>query len=64
MDKAALRRQLLKSLTNSKAWVLTGSNGLFAYPRGEEQSDQTIQTSMPGAAKVIVETLVRAILGL
>jgi hypothetical protein len=43
--------------------VLTGSNGLFAYPRGEEQSDQTIQESMAGAAKVIVETLVRAILG-
>jgi hypothetical protein len=47
MDKAALLGQLPKSLGNPKAWVLIGSNGLFAYSRGEEQSDQTIKERCP-----------------
>jgi hypothetical protein len=51
-------------LINPEAWVLTGTKGLYAYPRGEEESDETVKQSVSGAAKLIVETLVRTILGL
>jgi hypothetical protein len=64
MDKTSLLRQLPKKLINPEAWVLTGTKGLYAYPRGEEESDETVKQSVSGAAKLIVETLVRTILGL
>jgi hypothetical protein len=56
-------RQLPKSLSNPESWVLTGTNGLYAYPRGEEQSVETVKESIAGAAKLIVQALVRTILG-
>ena len=64
MDKTSVLRQLPKKLINPEAWVLTGTKGLYAYPRGEEESDETVKQSMSGAAKLIVETLLRTILGL
>ncbi|HEX5607135.1 MAG TPA: hypothetical protein VFY96_11500 [Candidatus Binatia bacterium] len=64
MDNATIARKLPEAMADPKAWVLTGTRGIYAYPRGEEESDQTVKQSTIGAAKLIVETLVRTILGL
>ena len=64
MDKPTIVRKLPEAMADPKAWVLTGTKGIYAYPRREEQRDETVKQSLAGAAKLIVETLVRAILGL
>ena len=64
MDKSAIVRALPAAMADPEKWVLTGTKGIYAYPRGEEPGDETIKQSLAGAAKLIVETLVRAILGL
>lgn len=63
MDKATIIRRLPEAMGDPKAWVLTGTKGIYAYPRGEEQSDETVKQSLAGAAKLIVEILLRTLLG-
>ena len=47
-----------------KAWVVTGTKGVFAYPRGAEDDDELAGKSMTGAAKLVLQSLARMILGI
>jgi len=49
---------------NPKAWVVTGTNGIYAYPRGEEEPDDSVQRSISAAAKIILQSLLRLVMGI
>lgn len=63
MDKEAIIGKLPAVYANPKSWVLTGTKGIFAYPRGAEEDDDPVGASLTGAAKLVLQTLVRMILG-
>ena len=47
---------------NPKSWIVTGTQGIFAYPRGEEPED-VVEKSISAAGKVILQSLLRLALG-
>ena len=48
-----------------KSWVLTGTKGIFAYPRGvEEDDDDLVDHSVKSTAKLVLQSLVRMMLGI
>lgn len=49
---------------NPKSWVVTGTEGMFVYPRGAVEEKQTMRETLSGAAKLILQTLVRLALGI
>lgn len=46
-----------------KSWVMTGTQGIFAYPRCAEEDDELPDQSIKGAVKLVLQTLARMILG-
>lgn len=48
---------------DSKSWIVTGTKGMFAYPAGEEESSPTFPATISGAAKLVLQTLVRMVSG-
>jgi Zn-finger nucleic acid-binding protein len=57
-------RKLPDACQDPKAWVVTGTNGMFAYPQGIEASQEPVAASAAGAFKFILQTLVRMALGI
>lgn len=57
-------RKLPEACQNPQSWVVTGTNGMFAYPRGLEASEEPVGASVGGAFKYILQTLVRMALGI
>jgi len=51
---------------NPKSWVVTGTKGIYAYPRGEEEDDSAdlVAKSFGSAAKLVLQSLLRMILGI
>jgi len=47
-----------------KSWVMTGTKGIFAYPRSAEEDDQLVGQSVKGTAKLVLQSLARMILGI
>ena len=47
-----------------KSWVVTGTKGIFAYPRGGEENDDLVGKSLADAARVVLQSLMRMILGI
>lgn len=64
MGETKLAGKLTEVMQDRNAWVVTGTKGMFAYPRGEEESDETIQNSVKNAAKVVLQTLARMLIGI
>jgi len=48
---------------NPKSWIVTGTKGIFAYPRGEEP-ENVVEKSVSAAGKVILQSLLRLALGI
>ena len=48
---------------NPKSWVVTGTQGIFAYPRGEQEPDDVVEKSISAVGKVILQSLLRLVLG-
>ena len=46
------------------SWIVTGTGGMFAYPQGEQESNDAVEKSASAAGKVIVQSLLRLILGI
>jgi hypothetical protein len=44
--------------------VVTGTNGIYAYPRGAEEPDDSVQRSIGAAAKIILQSLLRLVIGI
>lgn len=64
MGADAFVRKIPEVYQNPKAWVLTGTQGMFAFPRGAAEEKQTIKETLSGAGKLILQTLVRMVLGI
>lgn len=50
-------------IQDPKSWVVTGTEGMFAYPQGEEENVDTVGESLNDAAKLIVQALARMLVG-
>jgi|GEM_PF-765090 len=46
------------------SWVVTGTGGIFAYPQGEQESNEVVEKSASAAGKIILQSLLRLILGI
>jgi Zn-finger nucleic acid-binding protein len=49
---------------DTQSWVVTGTRGIFAYPRGREENHEVVQSSFANAAKLVLQSLARIILGI
>ena len=49
---------------DTKSWVVTGTQGMFAYPQGYDNEQQTIKDTLTNAAKLVLQALVRLVLGI
>ncbi len=50
---------------DSKSWVVTGTQGIYAYPRGAEEADDgSVEKSVRAAVKVILQYLLRLVIGI
>lgn len=63
MAETKLAGKLTEVMQDPNAWVVTGTKGMFAYPRGEEDSDETIQNSVKNATKLVLQALARMLIG-
>jgi hypothetical protein len=43
---------------------MSGTKGIFAYPRGAEEGDELLDQSVKGSAKLVLQSLARMILGI
>jgi Zn-finger nucleic acid-binding protein len=63
MGETELAGKLTELTQDPNSWVVTGTKGMFAYPRGEEEDNETLQNSMKNAAKLVLQTLARMLIG-
>lgn len=59
-DEERIRR-VVKIAPDPKAWVTTGTRGIFAYPRAESEGGDNVMT-LKGALALILEALLRLVL--
>jgi Zn-finger nucleic acid-binding protein len=64
MTGAKIPAKLPEVYADPKSWVVTGTKGIFAYPRRAESEEDAADGSIKGAAKLALQSLVRMILGL
>jgi Zn-finger nucleic acid-binding protein len=64
MSDAKMVAKLPEVYADPKSWVMTGTKGIFAYPRGAEEDDELVEKSVTGAAKLVLQSLARMILGI
>jgi Zn-finger nucleic acid-binding protein len=55
-------RKLAEAYHDPRAWVTTGTQGMFAYPQGAAAGDD-LKEAGKGAVRLILQTLLRLILG-
>ncbi len=63
LGSQALIKNLPSVYRNPKSWVVTGTQGIYAYPRGEQPPDDVVEKSLSAAGKVILQSLLRLVLG-
>jgi len=63
LGSEAFASQLSAVMQDPKSWVVTGTEGMFAYPQGEEENVETVGDSLKSAAKLIVQALARLLVG-
>ncbi|HYA27515.1 MAG TPA: zf-TFIIB domain-containing protein [Acidobacteriota bacterium] len=49
---------------NPKAWVVTGTKGIYACPRGEAEPEDVVRKSIGAVAKLIFQYLLRLVIGI
>jgi hypothetical protein len=64
MGAEAIVREIPEVYQNPKSWVVTGTKGIFAYPQGIEESHETVRDTLSGACKLVLQSLVRMVLGI
>lgn len=63
MGRKKIAAKLSGVYADPKSWVVTGTGGIYAYPRGEDEDD-LIGKSFGDAAKLVLLSLVRMIFGI
>jgi Zn-finger nucleic acid-binding protein len=64
MGAKAIVQKIPEVYQNPKSWVVTGTQGIFAYPQGAEEKEQGVASTLGGAFRLILQTLVRLALGI
>jgi Zn-finger nucleic acid-binding protein len=64
MSGAKIAAKLPEVYADPKSWVVTGTKGIFAYPRSPGPDAETADVSIKGAAKLALKSLFRMILGI
>jgi Zn-finger nucleic acid-binding protein len=64
MGAEAMVGRLAEYYNDPKQWVVTGTQGMFAYPRGVEEGSETVEKTLGGAFRIVLQTLVRMALGI
>lgn len=59
-----LIQKLPDALDNPKSWVVTGTQGMFAYPQGYSADKDTVKDTVTNAAKLVLQALVRLVIGI
>ncbi len=57
-------QRLAEAYNDPKSWVTTGTGGIFLYPHGQEEGQELEKNTIKGAVSLIVQTLLRLILGI
>ena len=63
MPKEERLRKLTQAVQDPRSWVTTGTGGIFAYPQAEEEASDLASNTMRGAFRLILQTLLRLVLG-
>lgn len=64
MGTAAIVRKIPEVYQDPKSWVVTGTQGMFAHPQGIADGKGAIEDTVGGAFRLILQTLVRMVLGI
>ena len=64
MGAAAVVRKIPEVYQDPKSWVVTGTQGMFAYPQRLESDKGPIEETLGGAFRLVLQTLVRMALGI
>jgi Zn-finger nucleic acid-binding protein len=64
LGKEQIVTKLPEVYANPASWVVTGTNGIYAYPRGEDEDNELLGRSVGDAARAVLQTLVRMVLGI
>jgi Zn-finger nucleic acid-binding protein len=54
-------RGVVEKYSDPKSWVTTGTRGIFAYPRGEDEGGDLPEAAVKGALKLILQALLRLV---
>jgi Zn-finger nucleic acid-binding protein len=63
MPDEELLRQLTSRIQDPRAWVTTGTQGIFAYPQAMPETDDLASNMRSGVFWLILQTLLRLALG-
>jgi Zn-finger nucleic acid-binding protein len=63
LGAAGIVAKLPSVYQDPKSWIVTGTRGIYAYPRGEPEADDVVKKSLSAVGKVIFQSLVRLVLG-
>ncbi len=64
MSGEKIAAKLPQVYADPNSWVMTGTKGIFAYPRGAEEDGELVDQSLKGTAKLVLQSLARMILGI
>ena len=64
MGAETIVQKIPEMYQNSKSWVVTGTQGIFAFPQGAEEKERAVESTLGGAFRLILQTLVRMALGI
>lgn len=63
MGREEIAAKLPEVYADPQCWVVTGTRGIYAYPRGEDDDD-LVGKSFGDAAKLVLVSLLRMLLGI
>ena len=63
MSGAKIAAKVPEVYADPKSWVVTGTKGIFAYPRGTEANEDPADASLKGALKSALQSFIRMALG-
>jgi Zn-finger nucleic acid-binding protein len=64
MSGEKIAAKLPEVYADPKSWVVTGTKGIFAYPRGTQDNEECADGSFKSATKLALERFVRILLGI
>jgi Zn-finger nucleic acid-binding protein len=64
MGSEAIVRNAVEIYQDPKSWIVTGTGGMFAQPRGVEENSEPLGESLRASFKLALQALLRIVLGI